>query len=237
MKKAFVGELISEAVALFIIIAIGDSVAAMYTLYDPSPYQHAYWGVCITWGMAVSIAIYTTASVSGCHANPAVTLALACFRKFSWAKVLPYCIAQIVGAFGGAVCVYVLFSPVIDLFNFTHHLTRQAGGAAGVFFTHTGLAITPRHAFVDEIILTAILLFGIFAITEKYNEQAPGANSGALIIGFLVAIIGASMGYLEAWAINPARDFGPRLFCFFLGWGNSASHRRITTGMSLSLRH
>jgi glycerol uptake facilitator protein len=78
------------------------------------------------------------------------------------------------------------------------------------------------HAFSDQIILTAFLIFGIFAITEQYNEQAPGANMGALLIGFLVAAIGASMGYLEAWAINPARDFGPRLFCFFAGWGQSA---------------
>jgi glycerol uptake facilitator protein len=115
-----------------------------------------------------------------------------------------------------------LYAPVIDLFNTTHHLTRAAGGAAGVFFTHPGLAVTVSHAFVDEIILTAVLIFGIFAITEQFNEQAPGANLGALMIGFLVAAIGASMGYLEAWAINPARDFGPRLFCFFLGWGGSA---------------
>lgn len=222
MKKAFLGELIAEAVAVFIIIAIGDSVAAMYTLYDPSPYQHAYWGVCIVWGLAVTIAIYCTASISGCHANPAVTLALATFRKFSWRKVLPYFFAQVVGGFCGAAIVYTLFVPVIDLFNNTHHLTRAAGGAAGVFFTHTGLAILPAHAFTDEVILTAFLVFGIFAITEQYNEQAPGANSGALMIGFLVAIIGASAGYLEAWAINPARDFGPRLFCFFTGWGASA---------------
>src|SRR5882757_5468891 len=222
MKKAFLGELIAEAVAVFIIIAIGDSVAAMYTLYDPSPYQQAYWGVCITWGLAVTIAIYATASVSGCHANPAVTLALAFFRKFSWRKVLPYCVAQVVGAFCGAAIVYALFVPVIDHFNALHNLTRATGGAAGVFFTHPGLAITPMHAFTDQIILTAILVFGIFAITEQYNEQAPGANSGALMIGFLVAVIGASMGYLEAWAINPARDFGPRLFCFLTGWGHAA---------------
>jgi glycerol uptake facilitator protein len=222
MKKEFVGELISEAVAVAIIIAIGDSVAAMYSLYDPSPYQQAYWGVCIAWGMAVTIAIYSTASVSGCHANPAVTLALAAFRGFSWRKVMPYCIAQVVGGFCGAGIVYALFVPVIDQFNLAHHLTRAAGGAAGVFFTHPGLAITPMHAFGDEIILTAFLVFGIFAITEQYNEQAPGANSGALIIGFLVATIGASMGYLEAWAINPARDLGPRLFCFVAGWGPAA---------------
>ena len=222
MKKALVGELIAEAVAMFIIISLGDSVAAMYSLYDPSPYQQAYWGVCIAWGLAVTIAIYCTASISGCHANPAVTLALASFRKFSWSKVLPYCVAQTAGAFCGAAVVYALFNPVIDQFNAVHHLTRSAGGAAGVFFTHPGLAVTPMHAFSDQIIMTAFLVFGIFAITEQYNEQAPGANSGALIIGFLVATLGASMGYLEAWAINPARDLGPRLFCFIAGWGSSA---------------
>ncbi len=222
MKRALVGELIAEAVAMCIIISIGDSVAAMYNLYDPNPYQQAYWGLCITWGLAVTVAIYSTASVSGCHANPAVTLALACFRRFSWRKVVPYCTAQVLGGFAGAVIVYILFSPVIDAFNTAHHLTRAAGGAAGVFFTHPGSSIVPMHAFTDEIILTAFLIFGIFAITEQYNEQAPGANAGALIIGLLVAVIGASMGYLEAWAINPARDFGPRLFCFFAGWGASA---------------
>ena len=222
MKRELVGALIAEMVAVFIIIAIGDSVAAMYSLYDPSPYQQAYWGVCITWGLAVTIAIYATASVSGCHANPAVTLALAIFRKFSWRNVLPYFAAQIVGGFLGATAVYTLYNPVIDLFNAGHHLTRGAGGAAGVFFTHAGLAVTTSHAFVDEAMLTAFLVFGIFAITEQYNEQAPGANSGALMIGFLVAAIGASAGYLEAWALNPARDFGPRLFCFVAGWGSAA---------------
>src|SRR6202012_1766003 len=115
-----------------------------------------------------------------------------------------------------------LFAPVIDHFNAAANLTRAAGGAAGVFFTHPGAGITPLHAFGDEIVLTAFLIFGIFAITEQYNEMAPGANFGALMIGFLVALIGASMGYLEAWAINPARDFGPRLFCFFTGWGPAA---------------
>lgn len=222
MNRATLGALISEAVALFIIIAFGDSVAAMYTLYDPSPYQHAYWGVCIAWGLAVALAIYTTGSISGCHANPAVTLALALYRKFPWKQVVPYCIAQTLGAFAGAVLVHQLFGPVIDAYNLAHHLTRAAGGAAGVFFTHPAAGITVSHAFGDEVVLTAFLIFGIFAITEQYNEMAPGANAGALMIGLLVALIGASMGYLEAWAINPSRDLGPRLFCFFAGWGNAA---------------
>jgi glycerol uptake facilitator protein len=222
MNRQLLGELISEAVAIFIIIAFGDSVACMYVLYDPSPYVNAYWGVCISWGLGVTIAIYVTGSVSGTHANPAVTLALAIFRGFPMKKVVPYWAAQIVGAFIGAMVVYVLFQPVIDHYNQLHNFTRGDGGAAGVFFTHPGLAITPMHALTDEIILTAFLLLGIFAITEQYNEMAPGANSSALMIGLLVAVIGASMGYLEAWALNPARDFGPRLFAYFAGWGSSA---------------
>lgn len=224
-RKSIIGELIAEVIAVAIIILIGDSVAGMIVLYDPpiNPYANAYWGVCITWGLAVTIAIYVTGSVSGCHANPAVTLSLAMFRDFPWKKVVPYWAAQIVGGFIGAAIVYALYVPVIDHFNAVHHFARDLdAGAAGMFFTSPGPFITPMHAFTDEIILTAFLVLGIFAITEQYNEAAPMANSGALIIGLLVAAIGASAGFLEAWAINPARDFGPRLFCFFAGWGTGA---------------
>ncbi|GBQ96877.1 MIP/aquaporin family protein [Asaia lannensis] len=222
-RKRFLGELISEFIAVLIIIIFGDSVAAMIVLYDPNPYQNAYWGVAIVWGLGVTFAIYATGAVSGTHANPAVTLALALYRGFSWKKVLPYCAAQVLGGIAGAAVVYLNFHPVIDHYNMTHHFTRAGdGGAAGVFFTHPGLAVTAMHSFVVQIVLTAVLVFGIFAITCQYNTQAPQANSGALIIGLLVAAIGASSGFLDAWAINPARDFGPRTFAYFAGWGASA---------------
>lgn len=221
-RRAFLGELIAEAVALVIIMAIGCSVAAMIVLYDPNPYRNAYWGVCITWGLAVTIAIYVTGAISGTHANPAVTLALAVFRGFSWRKVLPYWAAQLVGAFLGAAIAYALYWNVIDHYLAVQHLSRTGGGAAGVFFTAPGLAVTPFKAFVDEIILTGFLVFGVFAVTDEYNTMAPQANFGAVIIGFLVAIIGASAGNLEAWAINPARDLGPRIFAWLFGWGASA---------------
>ncbi|GCE79974.1 major facilitator superfamily glycerol uptake transporter [Komagataeibacter oboediens] len=221
-NRQFLGELISECIAVMIIVLIGDSVAAMYTLYDPSPYKLSYWGVSIVWGLGVTIAIYVTGSVSGTHANPAVSVALALYRGFPWRKVPAYCAAQVLGGILGAALVYTLYQPVIDHYNQLHGLTRADGGAAGVFFTHPGEFITPFHAFVDETILTALLVGGIFAITCEYNTVAPQANSSALIIGLLVASIGACSGYLEAWAINPARDFGPRLFCFLTGWGGSA---------------
>jgi glycerol uptake facilitator protein len=222
-SRRLIGEMISEAVAMFIIIGMGDSAACMVTLYDPSPYKQAYWGVCIAWGLAVTIAIYVTGGVSGAHANPAVSLAMVLFRGFSWRKMIPYWLAQVAGAFAGAAVVYLMFSPVIDHFNAVNHLTRAGdGGAAGVFFTHPGLAITPLHALMDQVILTAFLMLGIFAVTEERNVLAPQGNAGALIIGLLVALIGASAGYLEAWALNPARDFGPRLFAYVTGWGAQA---------------
>ena len=127
MKRQDFGELLAEALAVFIIIAFGDSVAAMYTLYNPSPYLNSYWGVCIAWGLAVTMAIYATGSISGTHANPAVTLALALYRKFSWRKVIPYCVAQVIGGLLGAALVYILYVPVIDHFNKAAQLTRAAG--------------------------------------------------------------------------------------------------------------
>ena len=222
MNKQDFGEYLAEAIAVFIIISVGDSVAGMYTLYSPNPYQGSYWGVCIAWGLAVTLAIYATGSISGTHANPAVTLALALYRKFPWRKVMPYCVAQVIGGLLGAALVYTLYAPLIDHYNNAAQLTRTGGGAAGGFFTHPGLAITPLHAFYDEIVMTAFLIFGIFAITEQYNEMAPQANAGALMIGLLIALIGASMGFLEAWPLNPARDLGPRIFCYLAGWGPAA---------------
>jgi glycerol uptake facilitator len=217
-----IGELISEAIALIIIITFGCSVAAMYILYEPNPYRTSYWGVCITWGLATSIAIYVTGAVSGTHANPAVTLSLAAFRGFAWVKVAPYVFAQVIGAFIGAAIVYALYYTVIDHFNATQHLTRAEGGAAGVFFTAPGVAITPMKALIDQIILTAFLVFGIFAVTDEFNTMAPRANFGAIVIGLIVTVIGASAGYLEAWALNPARDFGPRVFAWLCGWDRAA---------------
>jgi glycerol uptake facilitator protein len=221
-RHALLGELISEAVAVMIIITFGCSVAAMYFLYDPSPYKTAYWGVCITWGLATTIAIYVTGAVSGTHANPAVTLSLALYRGFAWREVFPYWLAQVIGAFVGAAIVYTLYYTVIDHFCVTQHITRAEGAPAGVFFTAPGLAISPLKGLIDQIILTAFLVFGIFAVTDEFNTMAPRANFGALVIGLIVAVIGASGGYLEAWPLNPARDFGPRLFAWLLGWDQSA---------------
>ena len=175
MNRQDFGEYLAEALAVFIIIAFGDSVAAMYTVYTPNPYQGSYWGVCIAWGLSVTMAIYATGSISGTHANPAVTLALALYRRFSWRKVLPYWVAQVIGGILGAGLVYVLYVPVIDHFNQAAQLTRAAGGAAGVFFTHPGagdhpLACVQRRSNFDRV-------FDLWHFRHHRAVQRDGAAS------------------------------------------------------------
>ncbi|WP_368518675.1 alpha/beta fold hydrolase [Rhizobium sp.] len=153
------------------------------------------------------------------HLHGAVTLA---FCGFSRKKVVPYWIAQVVGEFIGAAVVYVLYSAVIDHYTAAQHLARSQGGASGGFFTSPGLAVMPARALVNEIIITAILVSGIFAVTDEFNTIAPRANFGAIVVGLIVAVIGASAGYLGGWAINPARDFGPRFFAWLASWDQAA---------------
>lgn len=223
IRNSVWGEYIAEAVGTMVLIIIGDGASAMSTLYDA--YGGSYWGVCIVWGLAVTMAVYITGAISGAHINPAVTLGFALYGGFPWKKVPGYMISQVVGAFVGAALVYVLYYPVINAFHAAHDTTRSGpGGAdtAAAFFTFPSEHITTGHAFVDEIILTGVLVMGILAIVDTYNGNRPGANSHPLMIGLLVAAVGGFGGMLEGFAINPARDFGPRVFGWFAGWGQNA---------------
>ncbi len=213
-SKRLFGELISEFIAVVIIIAFGDSVAAMYVLYDPSPTP-----------MPIGVSPSSGARRDHCHlcnrrrqwhtCQPAVTISLALFRGFSWRKVHLYCLAQIAGRFVGAALVYLNFAPVIDHYNAVHHFSRYLdGGASGVFFTHPGLAVTPLHSLIVSDCPDRASSPRDFRGDLPLQHRGPTGEFGALIICLIVATIGASSGYLDAWAINPARDFGPRLFAW-----------------------
>lgn len=207
---------------MFLII-VGDGASSMSVFYDA--FSGSYWGVCIVWGLAVTIAVYIVGAISGAHINPAVTLGFALYGGFPWKKVPGYMVSQIVGAFIGGAIVYLLYSPVVNAFNAAHHTTRAAAGglaSSKAFFTSPDTHISTGHAFVDEIILTAILVMGILAIVDNYNGNRPGANTGPLMIGLVVAMVGGFGGMLEGFAINPARDFGPRIFGWFANWGPNA---------------
>ena len=157
---------------------------------------------------------YIAGRISGAHLNPAVTLALAVFRGFSWRKLLPYWLAQTAGAFVAAALVFWNYLPAFRAAdpNFDH--------TAGVFTTFPAFPQTLSAGLLDQTLGTALLLLLIFAIVDERN-QPPGANLVPVLVGAVVVAIGISFGGLHGYAINPARDFGPRLFTVAAGFKNN----------------
>jgi glycerol uptake facilitator protein len=182
----------------------------------------------ITWGwaMAVAFGVWVAGGVSGAHLNPAVTLAFAVRRKFTWGKVLPYWAAQVFGAFVGAALVFLVYHNAIDAFNLAAKTPKSGGHALA---TYSIFATFPASFFhgavagplIDQIVGTAFLLIFVVALIDTRNS-AVQSNLAPLAIGLAVAAIGMSYGANAGYAINPARDFGPRLFAYFAGWGKTA---------------
>jgi glycerol uptake facilitator protein len=224
------GELLSEFFGTFVLIAFGDGVVAMAVAALPGSgrtagptviFQAAGDWLLITWGwaMAVAFGVWVAGGVSGAHINPAVTLAFAVRRRFSWNKVLPYWAAQLVGAFAGAALVLLVYNSAINAFNLANHTPRAGGHALSTFSIFATFPASYFHGtiagpLVDQIVGTAFLLIFVVALIDLRNT--------ALAIGLAVAAIGMSYGANAGYAINPARDFGPRLLAFFAGWGHVA---------------
>lgn len=231
------GEVLAEFLGTFVLICFGDGVVAMTVAALPgsgrtqnattfflgaSDWLLIAWG----WAFAVAFGVYVAGGVSGAHINPAVTVAFAVRRKFPWNKVGPYIAAQVVGAFAGAALVYAVYWQAIDAFNKASKTTRE--GAGGVA-TYSIFATFPAPYFagsnwgplLDQVVGTAFLVMFVVAVIDLRNT-AVKANLGPLMIGFVVAAIGMSFGANAGYAINPARDFGPRLFAWFAGWGDTA---------------
>ncbi len=173
-----------------------------------------YTNITIGWGLAVTMGIYVAGKISGAHLNPAVTLALAVFRGFSWRKVIPYSLAQTAGAFVAAAVVYRNYLPAF------HQIDPNLEKTAGVFTTFPAFPSILSAGFFDQVIGTALLLLLIFAIVDEFN-MPPGANMAPLMIGLVVVAIGMSFGGMHGYAINPARDFGPRLLTVAVGFHNN----------------
>jgi glycerol uptake facilitator protein len=217
-KFPLLAELIAEFLGTFVLILLGTGVVAMVVLFPtrtPGEVIHGgFTNITLGWGLAVTMGIYVAGKISGAHLNPAVTLALAVFRGFSWWKVLPYSIAQVAGAFAAAGLVYRNYMPAFQQFD--PNLERTAG----VFTTFPAFPNSPQAGFLDQVIGTALLLLFIFAITDEFN-MPPGSNLTPLMIGLVVVAIGMSFGAMHGYAINPARDFGPRLFTVVAGFRNN----------------
>lgn len=231
------GELMAEFLGVLCIIAFGDGVVAMAVAALPGSGRTAtpttiFVGVgdwlliAFGWAFAVAFAVWVAGGVSGAHLNPAVTLAFAVRRKFPWRKLMPYWGAQVLGAFVGAALVYLVYHYAIDAYNLAAHTPKSKGNALASYSIFATFPASYFHGsivgpLIDQIVGTAFLVLFVVAVIDARNT-AVGANLGPLVIGFIVAAIGISYGANAGYAINPARDFGPRLFAYFAGWGKVA---------------
>jgi glycerol uptake facilitator protein len=218
MKDNLTGELMAEFIGTLVLVMFGNGVVAMVVLFGtgaPGEIVHGgFTNITFGWGLGVTMGVYLAGKISGAHLNPAVTIALAVFRGFPWRKVLPYSIAQIAGAFVAAALVFWNYLPAFRASdpNFDH--------TAGVFTTFPQFPSLVSAGLLDQTIGTALLLIMVMALTDERN-QPPGANLTPVLVGATVVAIGMSFGGMHGYAINPARDFGPRLFTVVAGFKNN----------------
>ena len=217
MSRTTLRECAAEFLGTFILIVFGIGVVAQVVLSGRTAGD--YLSINIAWGLAVTMGVYVAGGVSGAHLNPAVTLAVAVHRDFAWSKVLPYIAAQVAGAFTGAAVTFLTYRAAFDRFDGG---TRQVTGAkatAGIFATYPqDFLRTFPDGFVDQVVGTALLIALIFALTDQKN-LAPDGRLVPIHFGLLVVLIGMTFGFNAGYAINPARDLGPRLFTWIAGWG------------------
>lgn len=195
---------LAEFIGTMILIVFGDGVVAG-VLLKQSKSENAGWVVIVMgWGLAVTFAIYAVGSYSGAHINPAVTFALAFNGSFPWADVPAYCLAQLLGAFAGATLMWLHYLP-------HWKATEDKGAKLAIFCTGPAIRSTIPN-FISEFIGTMVLIMGLLFIGA--NSFAEGLNP--LVVGALITVIGFGLGGTTGFAINPARDLGPRLAHFIL---------------------
>jgi MIP family channel proteins len=208
---------LAEFLGTFVLIVLGVAVVAQVNLGGGNNGQ--YLSINIGWGLAVTMAVYVAGGVSGAHLNPAVTVAAAAWRGFPWARVAPYIVAQTAGAFVAAAVVFATYHDALNHFDGGVRQVTGALGTAGIFATYPQPWLSTFGGLIDQIVGTAILVGVIFGITDERN-MAPPKGVGPIAVGLLVLVIGATYGLNAGYAINPARDFGPRLFTCVAGWGS-----------------
>jgi MIP family channel proteins len=210
-------EVAAEFLGTFFLIVFGVGVVAQTVLSGNA--NGSYFAINVGWGLAVMLGVYVAGAISGAHLNPAVTLALAMLRGFPWSKVVPYTIAQIAGAFVAAAVVYFTYREAFDAFDGGVRQIAGAQGTAGIFATYPQTFLSTAGGFVDQVVGTALLMGALLAITDSRNNATPGWLT-PVIVGGIVVAIGVSFGFNSGYAINPARDLGPRLFTAVGGWGS-----------------
>ncbi|WP_064431738.1 MIP/aquaporin family protein [[Haemophilus] ducreyi] len=219
MQNTLKGACIAECIGTGLLIFFGVGCVAAAQLAGATL---GLWEISIIWGIGVALAVYATAGVSGAHLNPAVTIALWKFACFDGKKVLPYIIAQCLGAFLAAALVYFLYKDLFIVAETAKNIVRgESVGFASVFSTYPNPNISVLQAFFVETVITMVLMGLILALTDDGNGLPKGPIA-PFLIGLLIATLGGAFGPLTGFAMNPARDFGPKVFAFLAGWGEVA---------------
>lgn len=223
--------MVGEFFGTFILVFFGcGSVHAAVLLGA----QVGVFQVAIVWGLAIATAIYLTGALSGAHLNPAVTLSMAVWSTFPKARVIPYVIFQMLGAFAACGVLMVIFGDSLKVYETTNGIVRGQPGSEATamvyaeYFPNPGgkvldaaarLKMSLPSAFFAEVIATAILLLVIFCVTDERNKTRPQSLT-PLTIGLTVTLLISLIGPLTMACMNPARDLAPRLFSSLAGWGS-----------------
>jgi glycerol uptake facilitator protein len=234
-RQGVIGEYWAEFFGTFILICFGDGVVAMLwaligsgrtagtktALLGSGDWLLITWG----WALAVVFAVYTVGGVTGAHINPAITFGAAIRRQLPWSKVPGYWLAQVIGAFVGAALVYAVYKAAISNYESVNHIVRGQANSVATYSTFATFPAGYFHTwlgpFVDQVVGTFFLALFVWAVTDEFNLPV-GANMTPWIVGMIVMAVGLSFGANAGYAINPARDFGPRIFALIAGWGKIA---------------
>ena len=204
MEVSLLIQCLFEFIGTFVLVLLGCGVVACVSLRKSKGEGAGWVVVTLAWGLAVMCGVLIAGPYTGAHLNPAVTLGLAAAGKFPWEYVLPYIVSQIAGGILGAVIVYVFYKDHFDA-------TAEAETKLGVFPTIPAIK-NYRRNMICEIVGTFILVLVILFMGDKENSSEVGLGSvGALPVALLVVVIGMSLGGTTGYAINPARDLGPRI--------------------------
>ncbi|CDO69991.1 hypothetical protein BN946_scf184973.g1 [Trametes cinnabarina] len=220
-------DLIKEPVAEFfgvmILIIFGTGVDCQVILSRNTKVAAVPFGDYLSlnfgWAVGTALGVWVSGGISGGHINPAVTIALATFRDFPWRKVPVYIFAQVMGGLCGAGIIYANYIHVIDIVEGGRHI-RTVPGTAGLFSTYAADYMTSVSCWFDEFLGTAVLLIVVCAITDVRNGPPP-PGLVPLVLFIMILGIGAALGMQTGYAINPARDLGPRLLTAMVGYGGA----------------
>uniref|UniRef100_A0A3Q3J3J7 Aquaporin-3 n=1 Tax=Monopterus albus TaxID=43700 RepID=A0A3Q3J3J7_MONAL len=215
VRNLLLRQALAECLGTLILVMFGCGAVAQVVLSGGT--HGMFLTVNLAFGFAATLGILVCGQVSGGHLNPAVTFAACLLGRERWRKFPMYFLFQTIGAFFGASIIYAMYYDALVSYPGSFNMTGP-NHTAGIFATYPAEHLSIFNGFFDQLIGTAALIVCILAIVDPYNNPIPQGLE-AFTVGFVVLVIGLAMGFNSGYAVNPARDFGPRLFTAMAGWG------------------